>query len=693
MATGSLPVASTTREERAPAPAVPETTGVAAGEASRAGRWLPLDLPTRQAVELAATAVTLVAMFAAFGLEHLAGRGWSVTALYALAYVAGGTFGLQGGLAALRHGRLDVDLLMVVAAIGAWLVNEPFQGAMLLFLFSLSNVLQDYAMDRSRNAIRTLMKLRPKQALVRRPEGDVLMPIEQVRIGDRVLVKPGELLPLDGVVVAGESTVNQASITGESVPVHKGPGDTAFAGTINGNGSLELEVSRLAQDTTLAKLIALVEEAQAQKAQTQRLIDRWEPYYAWFVVGLTVAAAAVPVLVFGEAFEPAFYRAITLMVAASPCALVISTPASILSGIGNGARRGILFKGGVYLEQAAGIKVVAFDKTGTLTVGKPRLTDVHVVRGTEDELLALAGAVEAKSEHALARATVEAATQRNLHLAEAFAFQAATGKGVRGVVGTDDIRIGNLRYFEAFDTPDLPTVVPVVERFQREGKTSVVVARVEDTAEPDGAGPKRPVARVLGVLAFADVLRPEAAEVVAELRAAGVRVAMLTGDHAEVARVIARAVGVDEVYADLLPEDKVRIIKELGARYGPVAMVGDGVNDAPALATAAVGIAMGAAGSDVALETADIVLMSDNLRNVPYVIALSQQTRRTLLINLGVALGAIGIMIASILAFGMPLPLAVVGHEGGTVLVSLNGLRLLLFKHRRRAAAPAPAPA
>jgi Cd2+/Zn2+-exporting ATPase len=384
----------------------------------------------------------------------------------------------------------------------------------------------------------------------------------------------------------------------------------------------------------------------------------------------------------GEAFSPAFYRAMTIMVAASPCALIISTPASILSAIGNGARKGILFKGGVYMEQAAGIKVVAFDKTGTLTAGKLRVTDVQVLAsqqaggwfGDEGALLALAAALETKSEHAVAKAVVEAAQTQGLTLSEATAFQASTGLGVTGVVDGLNLRIGNLRLFNDLPDEDLSEATIVVERLQAEGKTAVVVAQMDNADQK---------AHILGAIAFADQLRPNAAAVVKDLKSLGVeRVVMLTGDNQQVAQAIAAQAGVDDYYAELLPEDKLQRIKQLEAEYGPVAMIGDGVNDAPALATASIGVAMGAAGTDVALETADVVLMSDDLSNIPYFIALSRQTRKTLITNLSFAMFMIVLMIITIFTANLALPLAVVGHEGGTVLVSLNGLRLLFYKRQ-----------
>lgn len=597
-----------------------------------------------------------------------------VSVLYAVAYAFGGFYGLKGGLESLRHGAMDIDLLMVLAAAGAWLVGAPFEGAMLLFLFSLSNVLQAYAMDRTRNAIRALMKLRPKEALTRRG----LLPIERIVVGDVMIVRPGERIAMDGLVLEGESAVDQASITGESMPVSKRAGSEVLAGTINTTGGLEVRVTKLAKDSTLAKMIKLVEEAHSEKAKTQRWIDKFEQYYAWVVIVFTGFLIVIPPLVLGENFDVAFYRAMTAMVAASPCALVISTPASILSAIGNGARRGVLFKGGVHLEQAATIKVVALDKTGTLTEGKPQVTDVHVLpalafgwSGTADELLSLTAAVEAKSEHPLARAVCKAAHERQLPLLEASAFQAETGKGVRATVQGQEIHIGSVRYFESFADFDLSAAQAEVQRQQDEGKTSVVIAR----RLSNGA------MYTLGVIGIADVLRASAASAVRALKAAGVeRVVMLTGDNQRTARAIAKQAGLDDFYADLLPEDKVRLVKEIKEKWGPIAMVGDGVNDAPALATATIGIAMGAAGTDVALETADIVLMADDLHNIAYVMALSRATRQTLFMNLGFALLMIGLMLVSIFTIALPLPLAVVGHEGGTVLVSLNGLRMLGYK-------------
>lgn len=631
------------------------------------------------------TVVTLITMLSAWVLEQYDFPDIIPHTLYAIAYLAGGSFGLKAGLKALRQWRIDVDVLMVLAALGAALVDSLFEGAMLLFLFSLSNVLQEYALDRTRNAIRALMKLRPDQALIRRHNQLITIPLEDVVLSDHFVVRPGDRLPLDGVVVEGSSAIDQSPITGESMPVSKKPGDTVLAGTINTNGSLEAEVTKLAHESTLAKLIDLVEQARSEKAKTQRFLDKAEQYYAVGVIVFTMLAIVIPVFLLGEVFDSAFYRAMTLMVAASPCALIISTPASILSAIGNGARKGILFKGGAYVEQAADIKVLAFDKTGTLTIGRPQVTaikliphqtqpptDLDVWCGDEADLLSLAATVETKSEHPLAKATVEAAQTRNLELVEAVDFEATAGKGVRGLVAGRDIRIGNLRYFQSFTTFDLAVTEEIVSELQTAGQTVVIIGQV--SADESSVW-------LLGIIAFADTLREEAATTLAQLKSLGIRqVVMLTGDNQRVAQAIAQQVGVDTFYADLLPADKLALIKDLKTKYGPVAMVGDGVNDAPALASASIGIAMGAAGTDVALETADVVLMADDLANIPYLIDLSHQTRKTLFINLGFALGMIVLMVVTIFAVNLPLPLAVIGHEGGTVLVVLNGLRLLMYK-------------
>ena len=599
------------------------------------------------------------------------------------AYLTGGWHGTIHGIRSVLKGTVDVDLLMILAALGAAYVNHAFEGAMLLFLFSLSHTLQEMAIERSRSAISALMKLRPETALCKRGTETLLVKIEELIVGDRVIVRPGESIPVDGVVVEGTSSVNQASITGESLPVGKKPGDTLFAGTLNEQGGLDLRVTKLATESTLAKLIELVEKAQGQKATTQRFLEKAEQWYAMGVILFTVALIVVPIYIFREPFQSSFYRAMTVMVVASPCALVISTPASILSAIAAAARRGVLFKGGVYLEKAATIEIVAFDKTGTLTEGRPVVTDLQVIVHPEmsaaqtdcskEELLWLAAAVEARSEHPIARAIVAEAKRRFMPVERCTKFQSVAGHGVSAEVVGRRIAVGNLKYFDGYESPERTSLEEQMDLLHDAGKTGMLVGEI--CGEHD-----KPTVHYLGFIAVADKVRAEAPAIIARLRELGVKhIAMLTGDNPRVAAAVGKACGVDEVHADLLPQDKVRVITKLKLA-GKTAMIGDGVNDAPALATADVGIAMGAAGTDVAMETADVVLMSDALDGIPFTLALSRRTRTVVFQNLTFALSVIVILIISALGFALPLPLGVVGHEGSTVLVCLNGLRLLRFR-------------
>jgi len=627
-------------------------------------------------IEAVCTVVTFTFMVAGWLAPHFGlSRLWA-NVFFTVAYIAGGIFGIQASLRSLRQWTIDVDLLMILAALGAAVVGAPFEGAMLLFLFSLSNVLQAYAIDRTRKAIHSLMKLRPDKALTRRGSETVLLPIEQLAVGDIVIVRPGEGIPLDSIIVEGESSIDESSLTGESIPVAKRAGDAVFAGTINQTGGLEVRVTKLAKDSTIENLIRLVEEAQSEKADTQRFLDRAEQFYAIGVISFTLLLIFLPLFFQHEPFRATFYRAMTVMVVASPCALIISTPASILSAIGGAARRGVLFKGGVHLERTATIRLVAFDKTGTLTEGKPRVTDVLTVgqdipqTGKLDNLtlLQLAASVEAKSEHPLAAAIVTEAKRRDLAILYCTAFHSIPGKAASGVVSGRCVVVGSIRHFETLGSSIDKDLRRRLDALQDAGKTCVLVGESDDNS-----------ARILGGLGIADVLRNDAAEIVRTLKAIGIeRVVMVTGDNRRVAAAIAQQAGVDEFHADLLPEDKVRVLKSL-KEIGPVAMVGDGVNDAPALATATVGIAMGAAGTDVAMETADVVLMSDNLRNIPYAISMSRHARTVIWENLAIASSVIIVLIGSALGFALPLTLGVIGHEGSTVLVCLNGLRLLAF--------------
>ena len=582
--------------------------------------------------------------------------------LYALSYIAGGYEGAISAARMLRRGVLDIDFLMIVAALGAAYLGEWSEGAILLFLFSLSGALETFAMDRTRRAIEKLMALRPPVAIVRRNGHEVEVPVEEVNIGEEIIVRPGEAIPLDGVVKEGISAVDQSPITGESIPVTKKKGDTVFAGTINTEGSLVIVATKKAEDSTLARIIALVEEAQSERAPLQRFIDRFSQPYATSVVLFVLAYFVVGWQVLGWPFADVLYRSMTLLVVASPCALVISTPASFLSAIAAGARNGILFKGGVHLENLAKVKVIAFDKTGTLTIGKPTVTDVVPAPGyTKEALLQIAASVERRSEHPLARAIVRHAQERELPLVEPTDFRALVGKGVRGRVNGNEVYIGRDILMEEMGYSIPPALLAKARELRDQGKTVIWVGQ-------DG---------IMGLIAVADVVRPQARDTLEVLRRLGIeRIAMLTGDHKRVAEAIARQLGIDEVYAELLPEDKVTLIKEL-EQQAPTAMVGDGINDAPAMALASVGIAMGAAGTDVALETADVVLMADDLGKLPFAVKLSRQARRIVFQNLLFSVGVMGFLIVATLTVGIPLPLGVVGHEGSTLVVVLNGLRML----------------
>ncbi len=616
-------------------------------------------------VEAILTSISLITLLAGIAAGAMGASHAVSVMFFVLSYISGGYSGLKDGIESLKELQFDVNFLMLAAAIGAATIGAWEEGAILLFLFSLSGTLENYAMDRTHAAIESLMELSPDEALVKRGESEILVSVEELRIGDIILVKPGERIAADGEIVSGQSEIDQSPITGESIPVGKKPGDTVFAGTINGQGALEVRVTRLAQESTLAKIVQMVSEAQSQRSPTQRAIDWFGSRYTIAVILGTLATIFIPYLFMGWDFSTAFYRGMVLLVVASPCALVISTPASVLSAIANAARNGILFKGGAHLENTGLVNVIAFDKTGTLTSGDPGVTDIIPLNGTaEEELLALAAAAERRSEHHLAKAIVQAARQREISIPEAIDFQAMMGRGARAFVNGQEIIVGKPGIFTL--NGDEQRLHPIIDDFERAGKTVVLMSR--DT-------------KLIGLIAIADSVRPSAKEAIVALKRAGVaRVVMLTGDNKRAAATIAAEAGVDEFFAELLPQDKVRILKELEAKYGAVAMVGDGVNDAPALAAATVGIAMGAAGTDVALETADVVLMADDLSKLPYAISLSRRSRRIIKQNLTFAGLVIATLIASAVLGIVPLPIGVVGHEGSTLLVVLNGLRLLRSK-------------
>lgn len=585
--------------------------------------------------------------------------------LYVGAYLAGGFDVSRHALRALAKGRFDIDVLMVVAALGATGLGEWAEGALLLFLFSFGHALQHMAMDRARNAIRALAGLVPKTARVRRDGAEVEVPLAEITIGDLVVVRAGERVPADGQVREGSSSVDQAPITGESIPVAKSAGSPVFAGTINGAGSLVVETTKRSEESVLARVIDAVQRAQKAKGATQRFTERFERVFVPTVLIGAVLVLLVPPL-FGVAFSDSLLRALTVLVAASPCALALATPSAVLAGIARAARGGVLVKGGVHLENAGVTRVVAFDKTGTLTRGEPMVTDVLALEASEDELLAQVAAVEARTTHPLGRAVVQHAEARGLALPAVEAFEAVDGRGVRARLGGDTLAIGNRAWMRELGSDLDARSEEAAERWEADGKTVMLVARGS---------------RVVGLVAVRDELRQEAVRSIATAKRLGVkRVVMLTGDNHTVARAIAREVGVDEVEAGLLPDEKVNAVRRLREAHGYVMMVGDGVNDAPAMATASVGVAMGGAGTDVALETADIVLMADDLTKLPLAMALSRASRRMMMQNLAVSLGVIALLVPSAVLGLVGIGWAIVLHEGSTLVVVANALRLLAFR-------------
>ncbi|MFM8363816.1 MAG: heavy metal translocating P-type ATPase [Verrucomicrobiota bacterium] len=612
--------------------------------------------------------------------ERTIGReSTTVWFLYAGAYFFNGQEGVRSAIASLRQRVLDIDVLMVLAAIGAGIVGQPFEGALLLFLFSFSNVLQSYALERTRKAIHSLLKLRPDKAMLKRADGNRLVPVEDLAPGDIVLLRPGEHVPVDGTVVEGSGHIDESSLTGESMPVSKSPGSRVFAGTLNQSGGLEFSVEKRAEDSTLARMVKLVEEAQAEKSGTQRFLEQAEQYYAAGVIAFTALVFAVPFFFLGTDFDDAFYRAMTVMVVASPCALVISTPATVLSAIGGAARRGILVKGGSHLERTSCIDIVAFDKTGTLTSGRPVVTEIADAASAHKadanlpsdlvELLACVAALESKSEHPLAHAIVRCAGVFGMVPPAATDFQAIPGKGAEATIHGRRVVVGSERFFRELGAHGMEAIEIQSAPLARRGKTCVWAGFRDGDSVTARA-----------VLALADTLRPEALEMVSKLHKLGVKkVVMLTGDQKAVANAIAEEAGVDEVRSELLPEAKVAAIREL-KKLGRVMMVGDGVNDAPALATADIGVAMGAAGTDIAMETADVVLMGDKLENIPILLGIARHAKKVLWQNLAFASAVIVVLLIASFGINLPLPAGVVGHEGSTVLVCLNGLRLLLYK-------------
>ncbi len=572
----------------------------------------------------------------------------------------------RSGILGLRALSIDTNLLMTAAAFGAIFIGKYSDAAMVIFLFSLGSVLETYAVGRMRGSIKQLMDYFPTQAVVRRNGGEETIPIDEISIGDIVIVRPGDKIATDGVVISGSSWVNESAVTGESTPAEKKPESPVYAGSVNGTGYLEFAATKTIKDNTLSKIIHLIEEAQAEKAPSQRFSERFGKIYSPLVIFSAIGIVTIPTLLFGEAFIPWLNRGLTLLVVACPCALVISTPVVIVSAIAVAARHGLLIKGGAYLESLGSLRVVAFDKTGTLTQGRLEVIDIFpLVNMPRSELLAIAAAAEQQSEHPLAEAVIRRSEALGIEPKPAERFEAIPGKGVCAVVDGSLTYVGSERLLEdleiqaELDSHMLDACV---------GKTVSYIIRN---------------ARVIGIITLQDAPKQSAVEVTKELKSLGInKIVMLTGDSKESAEAVANQIGVDEVYARLLPDEKVETIRSLIANHKRVAMVGDGINDAPAMAAATVGIAMGGIGSQTALETADIVLMKDDLSKLPFGIALSQKATGVIKINVAFSVAVVLILVAGAITGNLGLTGGVLGHEGSALIVIFNGMRLLRFSYR-----------
>jgi Cd2+/Zn2+-exporting ATPase len=629
--------------------------------------WLEHEQPVGHTAAATARQALVVASGVALGaglvLDYTGLSSELARIAFLISILTGGIYTARRALAATRVLSLDINVLMLVAVAGAIMIGEWSEGATVTFLFAFAQILEARTMDRARNAIRALMDLTPPEAVVRRNGSETRVKVEDVQINEVLLVKPGEKIPLDGVVVSGRSPVNQAPITGESLPVEKAAGDDVYAGTINGYGALDVRVTHLRQDTTLARIIALVEVAQSQRAPSQAFVERFARYYTPAVISLAIAIAVVPPMFLGQPFGTWFYRALVLLVISCPCALVISTPVSVVSAIAAAARKGVLIKGGAHLERSGSVRCVAFDKTGTLTKGTPHVVDVIPLDGAASkEILEIAAGLEARSEHPIGRAILARAVESGVALPQSAEFLSIPGRGAEAIVGGQPALVGNHRLIEerGLCNADLHAKL---DALAASGRTAVLVAR-----------PERP----LGIIALADRARESGRDAVEMLRRQGVeRVVVLTGDNEASAQALAHELGVDETLAELLPHDKVEAIRRLRQSYGTVAMVGDGVNDAPALAAADIGIAMGAAGTDAALETADIALMADELLKIPFAIRLGRATVRNIRMNVTLSLGLKAVFLALAVIGWATLWMAVVADMGASLLVIANGMRLL----------------
>lgn len=607
----------------------------------------------------------------------LSGELYGEESMYAiLAYGAsiliGGHRLFTTGLKNLVHLQFDMKTLMTIAVIGAAIIGEWGEGATVVILFAISEALETYSMDKARQSIRSLMDIAPKEALIRRGTKEFMVEVDDIQIGDIMIVKPGQKIAMDGVVVKGLSAVNQATITGESVPVSKSVDDEVFAGTLNEEGLLEVRVTKRVDDTTIAKIIHLVEEAQAERAPSQAFVDRFAKYYTPAIMLIALLVAVLPPLVAGADWNTWVYQGLAVLVVGCPCALVISTPVSIVTAIGNAARNGVLIKGGIHLEEMGAIKAIAFDKTGTLTKGIPVVTDYVPQPGINSkELLTFIAALENGSQHPLASAIMKKAEQEKLSYQSVSIedFSSITGKGIKGVIGGRVYYVGSPNLFEEILKSGIPPESKTkISELQQQGKTVMVVGTSTE---------------ILGLIAVADELRENSKAVIQKLHSLGIeKTIMLTGDNSGTANAIGRQAGVSDIKADLLPQDKLSFIKDLRSKYERVAMVGDGVNDAPALAASTVGVAMGGAGTDTALETADIALMADDLGKLPFTVRLSRKALAIIKQNITFSLGIKLVALLLVIPGWLTLWIAIFADMGATLLVTLNSLRLLKVKDK-----------
>lgn len=586
---------------------------------------------------------------------------------FALSILIGGYDLFKVGLKNLTKLQFDMKTLMTVAIIGAAIIGEWGEGALVVFLFALSEALESYSMDKARQSIRSLMDIAPNTAIIKRGNEEFELAVEDIQVGDVMIIKPGQKVAMDGEVIHGQSSINQAAITGESIPVLKQSGDEVFAGSLNEEGFLEVRVTKKVEDTTIAKIIHLVEEAQAERAPSQQFVDKFAKYYTPAIMMIALLIVLIPPLFLGGIWSEWIYRGLAVLVVGCPCALVISTPVSIVTAIGNAARKGVLIKGGIHLEETGRLKVIAFDKTGTLTEGRPEVTNIVSLSDMdENNVLAIASAIEKFSQHPLASAILRQAEKARVEKHTANDFQSITGKGAKATINDLTYFIGSPTLFkEMMPVPE--EIHGQINDLQLQGKTVMLVGKEKE---------------IKGYIAVADRVRKSGLDVIKKLKNLGiVKTIMLTGDNQATGKAIGNQLGLNEVKAELMPQDKLEAIKSLREQHGKVAMVGDGINDAPALATATVGIAMGGAGTDTALETADIALMADDLEKLPYTIALSRKTLNVIKENVSIALGMKLLALLLIIPGWLTLWLAIFADMGATLIVILNSLRLMKTKY------------